>query len=70
MVNAFCQGTIGVDGFFNVFGLFTSEPLLPIVFHILIVAIDGVSNVFLQLNHCHQWFFNGHSLFCILALDD
>ena len=50
--------------------VFTSEPLLTMVFHISTIGIDGFSNGFLPSNHCHRWFFNGHSLSCILALDD
>ena len=68
MVNGFCQGTIGVNVFSMVF--FTSEPLLSMVFHISTIGFDGISNGFLPSNHCQRWFFNGHSISCILALDE
>ena len=47
MVNGFCQGTIGVFGFSILF--FTSDPLLPMVFHISTIGIGGFSNVFFTL---------------------
>ena len=71
-----------VNGFSMV--LFTSEPLLsmvfcmsticingfPMVFHMSTIGINGFSMVF---RHCIigiGGFLNGHSLPCILALDD
>ena len=43
MVNGFCQGTIEVNGFLMVFYI---EPLLPMVFHILTIGINGFFNGF------------------------
>ena len=80
--NVFYQKTIVVNGFPMV--LFTSESLLSMVFHMSTIGINGFPMVFhmstIGINGFpmvfRRWtigidgFFNGHSLPCILALDD
>ena len=47
MVMIFCDGTIAINGFFNGFATPLPSPL----------------NVFLVIDHCYRWFFNGFPKF-------